>query len=264
MTFFSKSEIFPVVLLCLLLAGCAGTAASTSAPDSGGAFEAEVAPLEGEALAPNGKYQVRLEGVNKGVTAAGLYAPEEIQIVSVESGDVLWQDMGYYHQSVLWSPTGRYVAIARTARTHVLVSVIETERFTVWDVAMPDGTAIPEYTFLPRESWGEWLDEDTLQLKVGGTGDGETASIYRCLLYLENSCLSGTTLEQTSEKLPGKWDLDHGGSPETAEPLTVWKSEQAADMTAQADNPDQTCGYPEDTHMFFAERKPPAMPVALI
>ena len=77
MTFFSKSEIFPVVLLCLLLAGCAGTAASTSAPDSGEALEAEAAPLEGEALVPNGKYQVRLEGVNKGGTAAGLYAPEE-------------------------------------------------------------------------------------------------------------------------------------------------------------------------------------------
>ena len=75
-------------------------------------------------------------------------------------------DQGWVTQSVLWSPANNLVALAYGGRTWTAVKIISTAYWTSWEFTLPDGSPIPEYTFLP-EDWGEWLDMDTLLLTVG-------------------------------------------------------------------------------------------------
>lgn len=219
--------------LALLLAVTAGAAAADrlfqKEPEPDLPVCAVVAPLEGEISSPDGRFYVRQRGADTSVTEAGLYPAERIQVVSRKSGEVLWEDIGYYHQSVLWSPGSRYVAIARLARTYQVVTVIDTETFLAWDVTMPDGGPIPEYTFLPEgTAWGEWQDENTLLLTVGLGGDSGPQRFYRCTLRSEADQLTGSTLELTRQSLAGLWDFDGDGAPETAEVVTVWSPEGTA------------------------------------
>ena len=170
--------------LALLLAVTAGAVAADrlfqKEPEPELPVCAVVAPLEGEITSPDGQFYVRQMGADTSVTAAGLYPAERIQVVSRKTGEVLWEDIGYYHQSVLWSPGSRYAAIARRARTYQVVTVIDTHTFLAWDVTLPDGGPIPEYTFLPEDdAWGTWQNENTLLLTVGLGGDSGPRRFYR-------------------------------------------------------------------------------------
>ena len=219
--------------LALLLAVTAGAAAADrlcqKEPEPNLPVCAVVAPLEGEITSPDGRFYVRQRGADTSVTAAGLYPAERIQVVSRKTGEVLWEDIGYYHQSVLWSPGGQYVAIARRARTEQVVTVIDTQTFLAWDVTLPDGGPIPESTFLPEgTAWGTWQDANTLLLTVGLGGDSGPQRFYRCTLHSESDQLTGSTLEQTRQSLTGLWDFDGDGGPETAEVVTVWSPEGTA------------------------------------
>lgn len=219
--------------LALLLAVTAGAVAADrlfqKEPEPELPVCAVVAPLEGEITSPDGQFYVRQMGADTSVTAAGLYPAERIQVVSRKTGEVLWEDIGYYHQSVLWSPGSRYAAIARRARTYQVVTVIDTHTFLAWDVTLPDGGPIPEYTFLPEDSaWGTWQNENTLLLTVGLGGDSGPRRFYRCTLHSEADQFTGSTLEQTRQSLTGLWDFDKDGAPETAEVVTVWSPEGTA------------------------------------
>lgn len=222
-----------LVGLALLLAVTAGVSAADQLcqkePEADLPAYAAVAPLEGEICSPDGRFYVRQMGADTSITASGFYPAERIQLVSRKSGEVLWEDIGYYHQSVLWSPGSRYAAIARRARTYQVVTVIDTQTFLAWDVTMPDGGPIPEYTFLPDgSSWGSWQNENTLLLTVGLGGDSGPQRFYRCALRSQADQLTGSTLEQTRQSLPGLWDFDGDGAPETAEVVTVWSPEDTA------------------------------------
>ena len=70
----------------------------------------------------------------------------------------------------LESPDGIYTAEAHTCRTYAEVFIQHNQSGAEWKFALPDGSPIPEYTFLP-EDWGEWLDDNTLLLTVGQGGD---------------------------------------------------------------------------------------------
>ena len=63
---------------------------------------------------------------------------------------------------------------------------------------------------------------DTLLLTVGRGGDAGEPHTYRCTVRTnQDGTLSGSTLEQTTEVLPGDYDFDHDGMPETTELVTV-------------------------------------------
>ena len=180
---------------------------------------APVAALEGEGLSPDGRFQVRTVGASD-IYVSGLRAPERLQVVDTATGGVLWQDAGYIRQSVLWSPESKYVALAYGGRTWDAVTIVETETWKCWDVTLPDENAIPEYTFLP-EDWGKWLDGDSLLLTVGQGGDGGEQRTYYCAVRMENERFTGNAWEQTTEVLPGDYDFDHDGIPETVELVTI-------------------------------------------
>lgn len=154
----------------------------------------QIASLEGDALSPNGKYEVHLSGSTEGlpISSGGLTPPESVQIIDVQTGEVLWECDGLYEHAALWSPDSSYLALACTARTYCTVTMIETNTWTAWNVTLPDGNAIPEHTFLPDEGWGEWLVEHNFLLTVGRDDeDGQT--VYRCVPDPQEGGLTGIT-----------------------------------------------------------------------
>jgi hypothetical protein len=96
------------------------------------------------------------------------------------------------------------LALAYGARTWQAIRVIETDTWTAWDFTLPDGSSIPEYTFLP-ENWGAWedtlLDESSLRVQIGY---GEEATICRCAFRMEGGTLTGDSFEEAAETLPEK------------------------------------------------------------
>lgn len=225
--------------LCLLLAGCQYRN-YTEAPHNGTNktgdavvevlprpedISGEVAPISGDPLSPDGKWEVRQIGTRKGVTADGTYAPESVQIVDVATECVMWEGVADHRQSVLWSPDGSYLAMTRTARGYGYITIIETAGWNEWDMIPPIGSNIPKYTFLPEANWGEWTDEHQIRLTLGRGGDTGPQTSYRCLLhYSEDHALTATTLEQTVEPLPGEYDFNHDGTNEVLELVTIFDS----------------------------------------
>ena len=223
-----KGRIIGAIMLLAVTAGAIGYTASRQAAEQAeeeAAYQAllDAAPaaeLVGEPVSPNGRFEVRTVGESD-LWISGVRIPEALQIVDTETGEVVWEDTGYVSQSALWSPGNNLVAIACGARTWGTVRVVNTAYWTTWEFTLPDGSPIPEYTFLP-EDWGRWLDMDTLLVTVGQGGDAGAQHTYRCSLRPdEDGTLTGSVLEQTTEILPGSYDFDRDGSPETVEVVTV-------------------------------------------
>lgn len=180
---------------------------------------APLAELAGEATSPDGRFRAETAGETD-LYISGVRVPEHLRIVDTETGETLWEDRGYVTQSVLWSPEGSRVALTYGGRTWETVRVLDTQTWTAWDFTLPDGSPIPEYTFLP-EDWGQWTDEDTLTVTVGQGGDSGTQRTCHCHLSMEDGALTAMVLEETREALPGSYDFDHDGTPETVELASV-------------------------------------------
>lgn len=219
--------------LALLLAGC-GQAEMEQPPEEGPPSLAlpegasiTSASLSGEALSPDGRFMAVERGRSEPVSEEGVYPvqvspADTVQITDAETGEVLWEDFGAYEQSILWSPEGGFAALARTARTWSSITVIETENWTSWEFTLPDGSPIPEYTFLPDgEPWGVWRSENSLDLTIGRGGDAGEQHFYQCSVWTNSGGVTGESREMTLETL-GSWDFTHDGRPETVELETVW------------------------------------------
>lgn len=224
----AKRQLFGLILLLAVTALTIGYTASRQAAEQAAeeaAYQAllDAAPaaeVEGEGVSPSGRFEVRTVGASD-LWISGIRIPEALQIVNTQTGEVMWEDSGYVSQSALWSPGNNLVAIACGARTWGTIYVVNTAYWTTWEFTLPDGSPIPEYTFLP-EDWGQWLDMNTLLVTVGQGGDAGEQHTYRCSLWPdEDGALTGSTLEQTTEVLPDSYDFDHDGSPETVEVVTV-------------------------------------------
>ena len=216
--------LFALLLVTVLTVWSAGdvSALPEAAPEGEQTYvqllaAAPVAQVEGEAVSPNGRYKVRTAGASDSYVS-GVRIPEALQIVNIHSGEVMWEDVGYLWQSVSWSPGNHLVAIARGGRTWHAVTVISTADWTNWDVTLPDGGGIPEYTFLPEENWCEWLDVDSFLLTVGLGGDAGEQHTYRCHVSTSSQSeeLRGSSEERITEVLPGAYDFDHDGEMERA------------------------------------------------
>lgn len=109
--------------LVVLLAGCGQTRAKPPPKEEEEPDEYEVlisatpvAEVEGEAVSPDGRFEVRTRGAS-GQYVSGVQPPEFLQIVNRETGEVLWQNQGWLPQSALWSPKGGFLALAYSAQT---------------------------------------------------------------------------------------------------------------------------------------------------
>lgn len=222
-----------ILALMLLLAGCGQEEAGPPPEETEETDEYEaliaatpVAEVEGETVSPDGRFEVRVEGAS-GEYVSGIQPPEFLQVVDRETGKVLWQDHGWLSQSALWSPEGGFLALAYSARTWCAITVIETENWTSWEFTLPDGSPIPEYTFLPDdEPWGTWQSEGSLDLIVGRGGDGGEKKYYTCAVSIKDGQLEGIVWQESRESLPGSCDFDHDGEPELVELVTVYGDEE--------------------------------------
>lgn len=239
-----KRQLCVLIGMLLLLAAC-GQAEDSNPPveeEAEAPVETEVsmemegpvedgsiqpAVLEGEALSPDGRFLARVEGHRESVTGMGLYPAEKVQITDAKTGEVLWEGDGFYEQSIFWSPEGGFAALARSARTWCTITVIETDGWTEWDFTLPDGSPIPEYTFLPDgEPWGVWQSEGSLDLTIGRGGDAGEQRYYTCGVATYDGTLKGSVCEESHEVLPGSYDFDHDGEPEIVELVTVYGNEE--------------------------------------
>lgn len=205
---------------------------------------APVAQVEGEPLSPNGQFRVETAG-RTDQYISGWIVPEFLQVTSMDSGAVLWQDQGWLTQSAAWSPDSRFLALAYSTRTQSGLKVVDTQTWTDWDFTLPDGSPIPEYVFFP-EDWARWRGNSSLEVTLG-RGDGEEVHTYRCSMTAdEGGQLTGSVLEETAEVLLEDYDFDHDGVPETTELVAVggpgggsvaWYEPHIASGTGTADAP---------------------------
>nr|WP_325178924.1 hypothetical protein [uncultured Oscillibacter sp.] len=234
-------KLLGILTLLLLLAACGQTETAKTPEKEILPTEIQVEPkalpesnsiqpavLEGEPLSPGGQFLAQMAGHRESVTAMGLYPADTIQITDAETGEILWEGDGFYTQSILWSPEGGFAALARSARTWCSITLIETESWTEWAFTLPDGSPIPEYTFLPDgEPWGVWQSENSLGLTIGRGGDWGEQRYYTCGIEMRDGRLKGHVLEESRERLPRSYDFDHDGEPEIVELVTVYGDKEA-------------------------------------
>ena len=173
-------------------------------------------PVEGNAISPDGRYQLRQ--TDAGGDGEAVPSMETVQLVSADTGEVLWEESGDYETSALWSPEGTYVALSQRQRACGSVTVVETETFTSRQVPLPVDVESAEYAWISAE---EWVDSDTLRIRCRDTREGGEGTLYRWSLCPEGELQAGTFLKETTEILPGNYDFDHDGVPETTELMTV-------------------------------------------
>ena len=173
-------------------------------------------PVEGNAISPDGRYQLRQ--TDAGGDGEADPSMETVQLVNAGTGEILWEESGDYETSALWSPEGTYVALSQRQRACGSVTVVETETFTSRQVPLPVDVESAEYAWISAE---EWVDSDTLRIRCRDTREGGEGTLYRWSLCPEGELQAGTFLKETTEILPGNYDFDHDGVPETTELMTV-------------------------------------------
>ena len=173
-------------------------------------------PVEGNAISPDGRYQLRQ--TDAGGDGEAVPSMETVQLVNAGTGEILWEESGDYETSALWSPEGTYVALSQRQRACGSVTVVETETFTSRQVPLPEDVRSAEYAWISAE---EWVDSDTLRIRCRDTREGGEGTLYRWSLCPEGELQAGTFLKETTEILPGNYDFDHDGVPETTELVTV-------------------------------------------
>ena len=197
-------KVLGVLTLLLLLAAC-GQAEMERPPEEGPPSLAlpegasiTSASLSGESLSPDGRFMAVERGQGEPVPSAGVYPAQvfpadTVQITDAQTGEVLWEGEGAYSQSICWSPEGGFAALAVTDRTRCSITIVETENWTSWDFTLPDGSPIPEYTFLPDdEPWCVWREyEGCFDLTLGRGGDGGPKTRYYCVVSSTNGGWTG-------------------------------------------------------------------------
>lgn len=255
-----KGQVWGLILLLAVTAAVIGAARLWPAERMDEPPESESVPLAENARSPDGKYGVRqIDGGGDGEIVPSM---ETVQVVNSTSGEVLWEDSGDCETSALWSPDGGYVALSRRSRAYSAVTVLETAGFTSWEIPLPAEARTAEYAFLLAV---EWLDAETLRFRyqdMQASSQDPAARFYRCSLRMEDGRLTGSTLEEAAETLPGDYDFDHDGEPETVELVTLLDWEEGRSTAAwyelriqQADGTDlwstsAHCSHPGWTSVF--------------
>ncbi|MFB9278103.1 hypothetical protein [Cohnella cellulosilytica] len=130
------------------------------------------------AESPDGRYLIEAYGVNKKITAGGLYPAEGIRLVKRASGKELWSTTGYYSHSFLWSADSRYVAASYAARIWEGSIVLDARDGS--EIELPGvetmrkqtkrTTTVHEARSDPYFHAEEWLDNRSLRVSFQWTG----------------------------------------------------------------------------------------------
>ena len=207
--------------LCLLLAAC-GEAGTERLPENLPEEAAtETAVLEGEALSPDGHFLARIEGIGESFSDQDASPAERVEIADAETGEVFWRGTGFCRQFVLWSPQGSYALLLRENPDSRFITVVGTGSWAEWEFAAPDGTGLQTWMFLPQDRpWCEWQSDNCLDLALGwGNGGAKHCETYT--IELRDDPQEGIIQAESRKRLPGSYDFDHDGEPETVEVAVV-------------------------------------------
>ncbi|MCR8656661.1 hypothetical protein [Paenibacillus endoradicis] len=131
------------------------------------------------ATSSDGIYRIETFGVNKEITAGGLYPVEGIRLVDTASEQVQWLNTpGYYNNSFLWSADDRYVAVNFESRISGGTYILDTQNMT--EIALPyveqlqqnwvTDTTINEARSDPYFFVVEWLNSSQVSVSFQWTG----------------------------------------------------------------------------------------------
>lgn len=211
----------PALALCLLLAACGGTGTERLPVNPPEEAATETAVLEGEAVSPDGRFLARIEGIGESLSDQEVSPAERVEIADAETGEVFWRGTGFCRQFVLWSPQGSYALLLRENPDSRFITVVGTESWTEWEFAAPDGTGLQTWMFLPQDRpWCEWQSDNCLDLALGwGNGGAKHCETYT--IELRDDPQEGIIQAESRKRLPGSYDFDHDGEPETVEVAVV-------------------------------------------
>jgi Antirepressor regulating drug resistance, predicted signal transduction N-terminal membrane component len=133
---------------------------------------------------PNGVFKAENYGVDKNITAGGLYPSEGIHIIDASSGRVLWgMKPGYYLCSFLWSQDSNYLAISYNAAIYGQAIIIDTKDFSEKLIPIPEeiNKRMRENRADPYFAASEWKDDITVTItfKFTGTDDKVYKGSYK-------------------------------------------------------------------------------------
>lgn len=219
--------VVPALALCLLLAACGanGTEHPPERPAGSEEFAAGAAVLEGEAVSPDGRFLARIEGIGESLSDQDVSPAERVEIADAETGEIFWRGTGFCRQFVLWSPRGSYALLLQEDPDSRFLTVVGTESWTEWEFAMPDGTGLQTYMVLPQDRpWCEWQSDNCLDLTLGwGSGGAKHYETYT--IELRDDPQDGMIWAESRERLPGSYDFNRDGTPESLELAAVYGDE---------------------------------------
>ncbi len=128
--------------------------------------EEKFTTLQSALESPDGTYVAITYGVNKNITASGLYPAEGIHIIQSEDGNVVWEGPGYYATAFLWSPDSRYLAITGMTRISSEIVIVDTRDFSTIYPPIPEDITSDFREFRPDPYFAakEWLDGEKLNI----------------------------------------------------------------------------------------------------
>jgi hypothetical protein len=134
--------------------------------------------IHSSALSPDMKYMAETYGVNKNITAGGLYPSQEIRLRDLSTDQIVWSMTGSYGCEFLWSPDSSFLAISYTGRTYAETLVVDIKDLTAHMVPIPEeieekaNKDRPDVYLYARE----WVDY--LKLEISFTYTGEDSEEY--------------------------------------------------------------------------------------
>nr|WP_325296908.1 hypothetical protein [uncultured Dysosmobacter sp.] len=204
-----------LVLLAVTAAVLLGVKLFSPETETKAAAEWVTVPLEG-AQSPDGAYEVRWETLGKNGAEADIWPGTRLEVVNRSTGHVLWESRGERGAAALWSPDGKYLALTRQTENDSVVTILETAYFHAFEVLWDLDAAVSKTAL-------EWMNADTLRVRYLWAETGEAAVCLCTPVPRTDGSISGEYLWEETNALPGTYDFDHDGLPETAEIMMVWE-----------------------------------------
>lgn len=157
------------------------------------------------ATSPSGEFRIESLGMYLD-GPSGLHELEEMRVIDLESGDVLWSEDSFLDNRFLWSPDSQYVAVQYSGRTWTETKIINS---SLWSDL--SGPSIEEIFLLrqglrpPGETAGvvqiepqTWLSNDVLLFAVSWATDAGTAVEGTVEFHVNNTRICNLKLNEAS------------------------------------------------------------------
>ena len=144
--------------------------------------------LHTNAVSPDSKYIAETYGINKNITAAGLYPSREIRIRELATDQIVWSMTGGYGCNLLWTSDSRYLAVSYSARIYAETVIVDTKDYTTVMVPIPEQIEENMQEFRPDVYLyaKEWTEDGRLLIDYRYTGE-DSMEYYGTFSYEQST-----------------------------------------------------------------------------